>query len=53
MKKKSVGRPKGTNNKVLYSTRLSTEVVAIIKSKPNQAEFIENLVIECNKAVTN
>jgi len=44
MKKKPVGRPKQSETKQPFSLRLSNDVIDIIRSKPNQAAYIEELV---------
>ena len=44
--KRKAGQPKKDNPKIPFSTRLSSETVAIIKLQENQSEFIEKLVAE-------
>lgn len=42
--KKPVGAPKKANTKKAFSLRLSDDVIAVIRSKPNQQKYIEDLV---------
>lgn len=42
--KKPAGRPKKAHTKKAFSLRLSDDVIAIIKSKPSQVDYIEALV---------
>jgi len=41
---KSAGRPKQSETKKAFSLRLSQDVIDIIRSKPNQVAYIEDLV---------
>lgn len=41
---KSVGRPKQLETKQPFSLRLSKDVIDVIRSKPNQVAYIEELV---------
>ena len=42
--KNKPGRPKKSETKKPFSLRLSNDVIGIIRSKPNQAAYIEELV---------
>lgn len=42
--KKPVGAPKKAHTKKAFSLRLSDDVIAVIRSKPNQQKYIEDLV---------
>lgn len=42
--KNKPGRPKQPETKQPFSLRLSNDVIDIIRSKPNQAAYIEELV---------
>lgn len=44
--KNPVGRPQKEIKKQQITLRLTPQAVAIIKTKPNQANFIENLVLK-------
>lgn len=44
--KKPVGRPKSETPKKHLGLRLDLDVIAIIRSKPNQVRYIEELVKE-------
>lgn len=46
LKKNKPGRPKQESVKIQIGMRLDEKVVSIIKSQPNQAKFIEQLVID-------
>jgi len=47
--KNKPGRPKQSETKQPFSLRLSNDVIDIIRSKPNQAAYIEGLVRENSK----
>lgn len=42
--KSKPGRPKQSQTKKPFSLRLSNDVISIIRSKPNQQSYIEDLV---------
>lgn len=42
--KNKPGRPKQSETKKPFSLRLSNDVIDVIRSKPNQAAYIEGLV---------
>lgn len=50
--KKSVGRPKSEKPKIRCTFRLDADVVDLIRSKPNQAKYIELIVLLDNNIVT-
>lgn len=50
--KKTVGRPKQAETKKHLGLRLSKDVIDMIRSKPNQVAYIENLVRSDNNIVT-
>jgi len=50
---KPVGRPKQSETKKPFSLRLSKDVIDIIRSKPNQVAYIEELVRSNNPITLN
>lgn len=49
--KKPVGRPQKEIKKEQITLRLTPMAIAIIKTKPNQAKFIENLVLKYENSI--
>lgn len=47
------GRPKQSETKKAFSLRLSQDVIDIIRSKPNQVAYIEELVRSNNPITLN
>lgn len=43
--KRKAGQPKKENPKIRVTFRLSKEVIEIIRLQPNQAKFIEQVVL--------
>ena len=50
--KRKPGQPRKENKKVNATYRLSQDVIDIIRSKPNQAAYIEALVRSSNNNIT-
>ena len=50
--KNPVGRPKSEKPKIRCTFRLDPDVVDLIRLKPNQAKYIESIVLYDNKIVT-